>query len=76
MAAKITINPNGSLRIEGDVELYDGTGKKYDLAGRTTFSLCRCGASTRKPFCDGSHRGAGFASVCEAYALEPLPPKP
>jgi len=71
MATKITVKDNGSLRVEGDFELYDMTGKKYDLAGRQTVSLCRCGASARKPFCDSAHRTVGFSSVCTAYALEP-----
>ena len=54
MATKITVNNNGSL-IEGEIEIYDGAGNKYDLAGRTIISLCRCGQSNNKPFCDGSH---------------------
>ncbi|MGB5874478.1 MAG: CDGSH iron-sulfur domain-containing protein [Bacteroidota bacterium] len=71
MPAKITANDNGSLRIEGEFEIFDRSGGKYDLAGRTVISLCRCGASEKKPFCDGSHRAMGFTSVCKAYALEP-----
>jgi CDGSH-type Zn-finger protein len=71
MPAKITVRNNGSLRVEGDVELLDSSGKKYDLAGRTSFSLCRCGLSKQKPFCDSAHRAAQFVSECEAYALEP-----
>ncbi len=74
MAAKITVNNNGSYRIEGDVELVDGAGSKYDLAGRTTIALCRCGRSKNKPFCDGSHK-EGFESVVTAYKLEPPKPK-
>jgi CDGSH-type Zn-finger protein len=74
MAAKITVNNNGSYRIEGDVELVDGAGNKYDLAGRTTIALCRCGRSKNKPFCDGSHK-EGFESVVTAYKLEPPKPK-
>jgi CDGSH-type Zn-finger protein len=71
MPAKITVNDNGSLRVEGELEIFDRSGGKYDLGGRAVISLCRCGASAKKPFCDGSHRTTGFASVCEAYALEP-----
>ncbi len=74
MATKITVNNNGSYRIEGDVELVDGAGNKYDLAGRTTIALCRCGRSKNKPFCDGSHK-EGFESVVTAYKLEPPKPK-
>lgn len=71
MATRITVKDNGSLRVEGDFELYDMAGNRYDLAGRQAISLCRCGASAKKPFCDSAHRAAGFQSVCTAYALEP-----
>lgn len=75
MAARITVTNNGSLRVEGDIQLLDQSGAAYDLAGRTVISLCRCGGSARKPFCDGSHRTNGFSSECAAHALDP-PKKP
>lgn len=75
MATTITINNNGNLRVEGEFEIFDSAGNKYDLAGRTTISLCRCGQSKKKPFCDGSHRTSGFASECQAYTLEAPKPK-
>jgi len=71
MPVKITAKDNGSLRIEGDVELYDGKGEKYDLAGRQAFSLCRCGQSDNKPFCDGTHSRCGFESQVIAVTLPP-----
>ena len=74
MAAKLTINNNGSIRLEGDFVVQDAEGKPFDLAGRTTIGLCRCGASENKPFCDGSHKRIGFDSLCPARALPP--PKP
>ena len=55
----ITVRPNGPFRVDdpnGAVELVDADGKKYDLTGKAAFSLCRCGASANKPFCDGSHK--------------------
>ena len=73
-ATRITIRPNGSCRIEGDFELVDCEGKPFGLGGRTSISLCRCGHSSNKPFCDGSHRAAGFQSVVEARDL-PAPEK-
>jgi CDGSH-type Zn-finger protein len=76
MATKITINPNGPIRVEGDLAICDASGKEFGLGGRTVISLCRCGHSANKPFCDGSHRGAGFSSVCEARDLLPPAPKP
>ena len=75
MSAKITVNPNGSLRVEGEFEIVDSTGAKYDLAGRSVVSLCRCGQSKNKPFCDSSHRSAGFQGESSAFALGPPKPK-
>jgi len=71
MATKITINNNGSIRIEGEFEIVDAQGAAFDVAGRTVIGLCRCGHSANKPFCDGSHRREGFESVCPARALPP-----
>ncbi|HEY6402908.1 MAG TPA: CDGSH iron-sulfur domain-containing protein [Blastocatellia bacterium] len=76
MATKITVNNNGSLRIEGEIEIYDGAGNKYDLAGRTVIGLCRCGQSNNKPFCDGSHARCGFESQVVATVLPAPKPKP
>jgi CDGSH-type Zn-finger protein len=76
MAAKITIKNNGSIRVEGEFELVDLSGNTFNLNGRTAISLCRCGHSKDKPFCDGSHREGGFQSVISARELPPLPPKP
>jgi len=72
---EITVSPNGPLRISGNFVIKDGQGKEFDLAGRTAISLCRCGQSENKPFCDGSHARTGFQSVCEARALPPPVPK-
>ena len=71
----ITCTPNGPLRVSGNITLKDSQGKDFDLAGRTAISLCRCGMSQNKPFCDGSHRN-GFNSVIEAKVLPPPAPKP
>lgn len=73
---KITVNNNGSLRIEGEFVIYDAWGKPFDLSGRKVISLCRCGHSGNKPFCDGSHRAAGFQSEVQARQLPPPAPKP
>ena len=57
-AVKITIRKNGPYRVEdpeGSIELVDADGNKYDLTGKPAFSLCRCGGSVTKPFCDGTH---------------------
>lgn len=69
----VQVNSNGSLRITGEVIIKDGAGNEYDLSGRTIVSLCRCGHSNNKPFCDGSHKTCGFESVVVATKLPPPP---
>lgn len=54
---KITVNSNGSLRVEGDFEIVDRNEVVYNLQGREIVSICRCGLSKNKPFCDSSHKG-------------------
>lgn len=75
-ATRITVMNNGSLRVEGDFEVADQDGRVFGLAGRTRVSLCRCGQSMTKPFCDGTHKNCGFDSVLVARDLEPPAPKP
>ncbi len=74
-ATKITVNSNGPIRVEGDFEIVDPTGKSFGLAGRTVISFCRCGHSANKPFCDGSHNRVGFTDQVEARDLPPPKPK-
>jgi CDGSH-type Zn-finger protein len=65
-AIKITVRKNGPYRVEapeGSIELVDGDGNQYDLTGKPAFSLCRCGASVNKPFCDGTHSKMGFQAA-------------
>lgn len=59
----ITVRENGSYRVEGPIRLIDADGNEYDLAGKPAVSLCRCGGSTRKPFCDGTHSKLGFQAA-------------
>jgi CDGSH-type Zn-finger protein len=75
MSAKITVNHNGPIRIEGDFGIQDPAGAQFGLAGRTVISLCRCGHSQNKPFCDGSHARNGFQDTCVARELPPPKPK-
>jgi CDGSH-type Zn-finger protein len=72
---KITVNDHGPLRIEGTFSIADPAGKEFGLAGRTVISLCRCGHSANKPFCDGAHARQGFQSACPARDLPPPKPK-
>jgi len=74
-AAKITINSNGSIHVEGDFEIVDPEGRAFGLAGRTSIGLCRCGHSANKPFCDGSHKTSGFSDAVIARELPAPKPK-
>lgn len=67
---KLTIINNGPIRVQGDIEIVDKDSNQYDLAGRDMVSLCRCGLSKNKPFCDGSHNG-NFEHEAVAFALAP-----
>ena len=71
MSVKVTVFNNGPLRIEGDMSIVDATGKEFGLGGRSAIGLCRCGLSSNKPFCDGTHSRQGFQSACEARDLPP-----
>jgi CDGSH-type Zn-finger protein len=70
----ITVRKNGPFRVEGPIKLVDADGKEWDLAGKPAVSLCRCGGSTNKPFCDGTHSKIGFqaaeAAVAQADTLK------
>ena len=59
--AEVTIRPskNGPLIVEGVVDLFDTEGNKIQVE-KTRIALCRCGASSNKPFCDGTHSQIGF----------------
>ncbi len=67
---KITVITNSALKIEGDFEIVDKQGNVYDLGGRQIVSLCRCGLSANKPFCDGAHKG-NFEFEAIAFNLPP-----
>lgn len=66
MNTKLTIFDNGSVKVEGDFEIQDQSGKSYGLGGKKSVFLCRCGRSANKPFCDGSHKGH-FEHKAEAF---------
>jgi CDGSH-type Zn-finger protein len=55
---------NGPYIVTGEVELIDADGHKYPIEKR--MALCRCGASTEKPFCDGTHSKIGFQAAEKA----------
>jgi len=55
---------NGPYKITGAVKVIDADGTEYDLSDKgETVVLCRCGGSTTKPFCDGTHSQIGFQAA-------------
>jgi len=76
---KITVKKNGPYRVEapeGAIDLVDSEGNKYDLTGKPAFSLCRCGGSVTKPFCDGTHSRIDFQAAEAAVRGEQQPKPP
>lgn len=74
----IQVRKNGPYRIQGEITLIDHDGNTIPIPeGKTVISLCRCGASVTKPFCDGTHSRIGFKGAEEAAAefdaTRPLP---
>ncbi|WP_182887314.1 CDGSH iron-sulfur domain-containing protein [Microbispora sp. H10885] len=69
-AAVVTVTPceDGPLLVRGPFTLTTQDGRRID-PGRATVALCRCGRSSAKPFCDGSHKAVGFRA-----SSEPDPP--
>lgn len=66
MAIEVVATKNGPYLLTGDLgqlELRDGDGALYDVSGKSRIFLCRCGASTTKPFCDGQHSKIGFQAA-------------
>ena len=61
--AEVTIEiiKNGPLIVKGEVNLKGADGRSYPTEKR--MALCRCGASTEKPFCDGTHSKIGFQAA-------------
>ena len=69
MATKITPLDNGPYMVEGEIELVSSSGQPIPPRGSKTF-LCRCGGSTKKPFCDGTHSRIGFRAAEAAVARQ------
>ncbi|MEK6228838.1 MAG: CDGSH iron-sulfur domain-containing protein [Actinomycetota bacterium] len=66
---EIKARENGPYKVMGPVTVVDADGNSYDLGedGRP-IALCRCGGSTTKPFCDGTHSKIGFEAAERAVA--------
>jgi CDGSH-type Zn-finger protein len=63
MANSVTVRAtrNGPYIVQGPIELLDTAGDKYTL-DKESVALCRCGHSSNRPFCDGTHSKIGFKS--------------
>ena len=60
---KVVVRDNGPFLVTGPVTVEDGDGNTFDLGGKETIALCRCGASENRPFCDGAHNRCEFKSA-------------
>ncbi|HEY0016856.1 MAG TPA: CDGSH iron-sulfur domain-containing protein [Longimicrobium sp.] len=62
-AVTIRAKNNGPFLVEGPFRLIDADGNEYELEAGKKYNLCRCGGSTKKPFCDGAHSRIGFEAA-------------
>jgi len=62
---KATVLDNGPLKVEGPITIAWADGRPVETKKKTVY-LCRCGASTNKPFCDGTHSKIGFQAAAAA----------
>jgi CDGSH-type Zn-finger protein len=80
MANMIEPQVDGPLKVEGEFEVFGADGASIRKAAKLW--MCRCGQSATKPFCDGTHKRAGFsdnAKVAADYVIkkpEPGTPGP
>lgn len=66
---EIKVRESGPYKVTGPVTLIDADGNSYALGEEgEPIALCRCGGSTTKPFCDGTHSKAGFEAAERAVA--------
>ena len=63
----IEIRENGPLRFTGPITITDKDGKNYTVPDGAAVAICRCGHSTNKPFCTGTHRESGFEAESSAH---------
>ena len=66
----VRVQENGPYLVSGPFKLIDASGNEYDLGEKKVVALCRCGGSTTKPFCDGTHSRKGFEAAERAVAAE------
>lgn len=71
MTVTIKVRDNGPYVVDGDFTLTDAQGNEIPIVKR---ALCRCGGSTMKPFCDGTHSKIGFQGASAAVEKAEEPP--
>ena len=64
----IMIRNNGPYQVDGEFTLVNADGTTVETTPGKPVKLCRCGASTKKPFCDGTHSKIGFQGAQAAQA--------
>ena len=71
---QIKVRENGPYKVTGPITLIDADGNEFELPddGKPV-ALCRCGGSTTKPFCDGTHSKTGFEAAERAVRLSSRP---
>jgi CDGSH-type Zn-finger protein len=62
----IEIRENAGLRVTGPITITDKDGKNYTIPEGEWVTLCRCGMSKDRPFCDTAHRDGGFQAESAA----------
>jgi CDGSH iron-sulfur domain-containing protein 3 len=64
----IKVRNNGPYKVTGPITLIDADGNEFELPPGDDIVLCRCGASTTKPFCDKTHSKIGFEAAERAVS--------
>ena len=71
MTVEIRVREDGPYIVRGPVRVVDANGNDYELpTHKPNIALCRCGGSSTKPFCDGTHRTTGFRAGTPAASRE------
>ncbi|MCW3001618.1 MAG: iron-sulfur protein [Conexibacter sp.] len=65
---EIKVRDDGPYKVTGPVRIIDAEGGVFEVSGDRPVALCRCGRSQTKPFCDATHKEAGFESCPRAAA--------
>lgn len=64
--SKVVVRDNGPLLVSGIGLVEDADGNAFDIGGKETIALCRCGNTKNRPFCDGAHRDCNFDAADRA----------